>query len=90
MSANVVALTQFVHLDETSPEIIARLEELLEKAKRGEVKGIALAWVSPGSRVSIVINQGSAAACEIVAATSRLNWVANKWWDDFSDDGVTA
>lgn len=80
--AKVIAINKYVHLGETDPDVLKAIEDLLEQAKKGEVRGIILGWMNGHDEISVRIAQGSAPAVHLVGCASRLAWVTNRWWDE--------
>lgn len=54
------------------PEVIAHIEDLMERARRGEIKEIAVAWVSASGRIGNSW-QGRTDGFVLMGAISMLN-----------------
>ena len=75
MSAEVHRLTGAGPIIEPEPSIIARLEELLDRARKGEFKGFGYIAVGHDDRTLESWVPGCAQSSHMVASVSRL-WFA--------------
>ena len=62
----------------TDPSVITLLESLISKAERGELLGMACAWVEGNHDCVHQIAVGSADAGKLVAGVSILNYDINR------------
>jgi len=61
----------------TNADVIEDLEELVERAKRGQVQGFAIAYTTPSNEVRSTYSSG-AANCHILnSGVSLLQWRLN-------------
>ena len=76
MKRNVVRLPGIAAPRARIPQesVVALLADLLKRAKRGEVAGIACAWVTSEEACEAHWATGSASANMMVSATSQLNF----------------
>jgi len=63
-----------------SVDVVCMLENVLQKARRGEILGIALAFVEGNNNVRIGIADGCAHSALLVAAVGALNFEIHSKW----------
>lgn len=73
MGADVVPLTPAHFSNEPQAEVIALLREVLAAAERGEIHGIALAYVAGANTGYTDWTTGRASSTHMVAAVARLH-----------------
>ena len=79
--SNVVPLTgHHMSIGDTPDSVKIMLLSLVEKANRGELLGLAAAWVEGGNDVGFQIAQGAASSPHLVAAVSTLQYEINRRW----------
>jgi len=61
-------------LGESPPEVVAQLKQLLDAAKRGEIKGLGFFFVDGADTTVTHWVQGCAARNDMIAASARLHW----------------
>lgn len=77
----IVSLTKnHISLGETPDDVKQFLYLLVEKAERGELQGLAIAWVEGLNNVHIKISEGCAGSYCLVAGVSGLNYEINRLW----------
>ena len=84
ISATVFALTRnHLPTGEGCPEsVISLLNNLADKASRGEIVGLSAAWVEGNNDCVHQIAIGCADAAKMVASVSALNWdITARWLD---------
>lgn len=72
MAAEIVPLGATYSIAEPNADIVEMLESLLEKARRGEVIGVAVAWVDGAHGQFTGWRTGSTQNGAMIAATSML------------------
>lgn len=72
--SNVVGLRGEIPLYTPVPEVIECLEELLARAKAGEVRAVALAYVLPEGITGTAWNSGAASRHELTSAIAQLEF----------------
>lgn len=72
MAAKIVALTKAYLSNEPQAEVVTLLHEMWERAKRGEISGIAMAWVEGDNSVCTNWESGRAGSSDLVSAVCRL------------------
>lgn len=83
MSAEFYRLTKAGPVIEPEKDVITELENLLEEARRGEIKGFVYALVQRNDSVGHGHARGCADRHLMVAAAAALNWRVNKIaWDE--------
>lgn len=85
MGDKVIAITKtHLPIGGTPIVVVDLLEQLIQKAERGELRGMAVAWVEGNGDVVHQIAEGCAGNSSLVAAVTALFWYINKQWA--SDD----
>ncbi len=64
------------------PSVIAVLEKLLEEARNGEVRAIAVAYVDGGDCIAFHVVNGAAGLSRLIAAGSVMQYKMNKSWSE--------
>ncbi len=83
MSAEVHRLTDLAPAQEPDKEIIERIEELLESAKRGEVIGFGYLIVRPNHHIGTGWKGGSSTMHEMLAGATALQArITQSWLED--------
>jgi len=72
MSAEIVPLTAAYRSNEPEPTVVEMLEELLDQARRGEIAGLAAAWVNSNGGTTTNWASGRAEAAHMLASVTRL------------------
>jgi hypothetical protein len=80
--SNVVPLGRIVGTNEPVEEVITLLEELLEKARAGEVRALAYAYIEGGGLSNTGWVIGTVEAAVLVGSIARLQYNACKGWED--------
>lgn len=80
--SNVIPLGRIVATNEPITEVITTLEELLERARAGEIRTFAYAIVDGGNASITGWVSGTVNAAMLVGAISRLQYTACKSWAD--------
>lgn len=79
--ARIFSLTKnHLPIGSTEKDVVSLLESLIEKAERGELLGLACAWVEGNNDVALRIADGSANAGLLAGAVSALNFEINYKW----------
>lgn len=80
---NIVCLTNnHLPVGATDADVAQLLYDLIQKAQRGELLGIAVAYVEGNNQVDVRIASGSAHAGLLVSAVSALHYDINKRWNE--------
>lgn len=74
MTAELHRLTAAGPVLGPDPGIIELVSNLLERAKRGELKGLGVFFVSGNDDTFTIWVPGCASRSDMVAASSRLHW----------------
>lgn len=83
---NIICLTdQHLPVGATDAEVADLLMELIKKAQRAELLGIAVAYVEGNNKVSVRIASGAADAAMLVGAVGALDYEINKRWNEQND-----
>lgn len=78
---NIVCLTRsHLPVGAVDDSVADILIELTDKAKRGELLGLAVAYVSGNNDVYLPIAMGSAPVSSMVGAVGALNYEINRRW----------
>ena len=80
--SKVVALGRIHSAPEADPAIIEHLEEVLAEAKRGEVRGLLIAYVDGGELTQTIVLQGSVRAGLLAGAAALLQYRVTKSWEE--------
>ena len=64
----------------TPKSVIELIQDLNLRAERGELTGIAVAYVQSSGRVAVQMEQGSSSSSQLVSAVTALFWDINKKW----------
>jgi hypothetical protein len=68
------------------PDVIELLEFYLKKAKRGEISGLAIAYVDGGQSIGSAFASGCADKNLLMASTHGLHTrITNIWYSEFED-----
>lgn len=79
--AKIFSLTRnHLPIGTTDRDIVGLLESLIEKAERGELLGLACAWVEGNNNIGLRIADGSANAGLLAGSVSALNFEINYRW----------
>lgn len=80
-TADVFSLTRnHLPTGTTDKAVINLLESLIDKAERGELLGVACAWVEGNNDIGLRIADGSANAGLLAASVGALNFEINYRW----------
>jgi hypothetical protein len=80
--SNVIPLGRIVATNEPVQDIIDTLEELLERARAGEIRTLAYAHVDGGMVSTTGWVSGTVDAAMLVGAIARLQYNACKTWSE--------
>lgn len=67
-------------IGQPDPDVMEALTDISLKASRGEISGIAFAWVEKQGDCVHQVCSGSADSSTLVAAVSALSYNINKRW----------
>lgn len=80
-SADIVALTpNHLPIGGTPQGVVNLLVDLVKKAERGELRGMAVAWVEGQNSIYTQIAEGCAGSSLLVASVSALFYEINQRW----------
>ena len=80
--SKVIPLGRVHSSPEADPQTVELLEEVLAEAKRGEVRGLVMAYVDGGDLTQTVILQGSVRPGMLAGAAALLQHRIVTRWED--------